>query len=538
MISYKEKYHKEDTEVKRLICLIVCVLLPLTMAVTAAAEETNQNLLRSESQICVHSVSAWQSAGDTSHTGVCTLCGETQTENHSWGEPTGTDAACTAEGMKTYTCSRCPATKTETISATGHSFGSWTYVDGINHKRVCPVCNAEETVAHSQSTETVTQAATCTEEGKKDLICVCGHIISKDVAIPRIDHAYGTWTADAATHSRSCTECSDVDSKNHKFDKVTVVKAATCKDAGELTKTCSTCGYTSVPESIAKLTTHTYDNSCDDTCNVCEEKRDAGHKFSSVWSKNGIGHWYTCTVCGEKKDENKHIPGPAATEEKEQVCLTCAYVMMPKKNHVHDYEKTWSTDDAGHWYACTGCDGQKSFAVHSYDDACDTECNDCGYKNEAAHEFAYSTSTAKNHQAVCAVCGEKKTAEEHVPGPEATEKEPQLCTICGYILAPVLDHTHAFGTTWRNNGQSHWQECECGEQSIPEAHTWDGGVEEKDDKICFTCTLCALERTEEQGSSGFPWWILFTVLGLVLVGGVGVLFYILKMSKQTGKYAK
>lgn len=48
--------------------------------------------------------------GDPSHT-------------HSWGEPTdSTPPTCTAPGSKTYTCSECGETKTETVPATGHKW--------------------------------------------------------------------------------------------------------------------------------------------------------------------------------------------------------------------------------------------------------------------------------------------------------------------------------------------------------------------------------------------------------------------------------
>ena len=41
----------------------------------------------------------------------------------------------------------------------------------------------------------------------------------------------------------------------------------------------------------------------------------------------------------------------------------------------------------------------------------------------------------------------------HTPGAEATEEAPQVCTDCGYVLAPMLEHTHSFV-----DGK-----CRCGE---------------------------------------------------------------------------
>ena len=55
--------------------------------------------------------------------GKCSYCGTSC--SHSWGSGTVTKAAtCTATGTRTYTCSTCKHTKTETIAATGHSYTS------------------------------------------------------------------------------------------------------------------------------------------------------------------------------------------------------------------------------------------------------------------------------------------------------------------------------------------------------------------------------------------------------------------------------
>ena len=520
---------------RKWICFVCCVLLLFAMAVIAAAAESEP---APQTEECTHSVSAWQTAGDQQHSGVCSLCGETQAENHTWGDPTSS-ATCTSDGQKTYTCTKCSTTKSESVSATGHAYGNWTAVDESNHKRVCAACSTEETGTHSHSTETITKQASCKEEGKRDLVCICGHIVKKDETIPKLSHSFGDWTHTAQKHSRICAGCGETEDADHKFDKMTVVKAATCAEEGQTTKTCSTCGYTTEPEKTAKLTTHTYDNACDDTCNVCENKRDAGHKFSKLWSSSGVGHWHECSACKEKADEAKHVPGPAATEKEPQVCLTCDYVMTPKKKHVHSYDKQWSKDKTGHWYACTGCEEQKSFAVHSYDDVCDDQCNICGYKNADAHDFKDNWhTTEKNHQQVCRKCGEKGPVENHVPGPEATETEAQLCTVCGYVLMPAVEHTHVFGTQWLNNGESHWQECECGQQTIPEIHQWDDGVKEKGGRIRFICEECGLERTELQEKSGFPWWILIVIVGVLLAACVAVYVYYFVLPKQEGKYSR
>ncbi|MFR3322820.1 MAG: DUF4430 domain-containing protein [Lachnospiraceae bacterium] len=50
----------------------------------------------------------------------------TPEHTHTWSGVITTPATCTTNGVKTYTCSGCKETKTEVITAMGHSFGAWT----------------------------------------------------------------------------------------------------------------------------------------------------------------------------------------------------------------------------------------------------------------------------------------------------------------------------------------------------------------------------------------------------------------------------
>ena len=80
--------------------------------------------------------------------------------------------------------------------------------------------------------------------------------------------------------------------------------------------------------------------------------------------------------------------------------------------------------------------------------------------NEQAQAFAEAIINAKNQihrcpeccnltdSEKCTVCGEESKHEKHIAGPEATEDEAQVCSVCGYELAPKLEHTHDFGTEY------------------------------------------------------------------------------------------
>ena len=62
-------------------------------------------------------------------------------------------------------------------------------------------------------------------------------------------------------------------------------------------------------------------------------------------------------------------------------------------SHEHSWSREWSKDETHHWHACSGCD-------------------------------------------------EKNDVEPHTPGAAATEIDPQICTVCGYIIAPATGHIH------------------------------------------------------------------------------------------------
>ena len=200
-------------------------------------------------------------------------------------------------------------------------------------------------------------------------------------------HSYGAWNTSEGSHSRTCTKCGHTDSAGHSWYSETVTVAPTCKDAGGSAKVCTVCELILITEITPPLTTHTYKNNCDAECDVCGLKREITHKYSAAWTKSAKGHWHACTVCGAAGEVKAHYPGPAATEEKEQLCLTCGYVMMQKRNHTHELEKTWSSDGFGHWHSCTGCSEQKDYAEHTFDDGCDEDCNICGYIRTAVHTY-------------------------------------------------------------------------------------------------------------------------------------------------------
>lgn len=117
---------------------------------------------------------AWENHDSEQHKRKCTDpdCTHYEYENHTWDEGIiTTPATHTEEGVKTFTCTGCGATKTEAVAKTdGHSMGNWEKYDENQHKRSC-ACGETKYADHSWDDGVITKEATQTEDGEKTYTC-------------------------------------------------------------------------------------------------------------------------------------------------------------------------------------------------------------------------------------------------------------------------------------------------------------------------------------------------------------------------------
>lgn len=527
---------------RRWICALICICILLLLPVCGFAEETNDGTTPttqetpdpptpSENTSHECSFGSWTPSGD-GHVGTCS-CGERKTENHAFADAgVITAATCTQDGEKSLAC-KCGATQTAAITATGHSY-VYTPAEA-NHQVTCRNCDLNTTEEHTNNT-TTTQS-TCVTQGKTVTTCSKCAYATEQILPLATTHAFGEWGGDSENHSRTCRDCTESQSGPHTWGTETVVTAATCKDAGVKSSACTVCAKVKQVE-IPKKTTHTYDNDCDDTCNVCQEKRTADHEFSDEFTKDGTGHWFACLYCGAKEEHLKHVPGPAATEYREQTCLACGYVLTARLNHVHNLQDGWKSDKQGHWHTCTSCNLELDFSKHAYGTGCEG-CKECGYVDPDMHIYDGVWELDRlSHWGTCTVCGKVSEQENHIPGPEATADNPQTCAVCGYVMAEYVAHEHVSTGEWFHNDADHWNECDCGEKLDVDPHIWDKGTKNKDKTITYTCAMCHAEKIQEQPSNGggFPWGALLVILIILLAAAFGTLAWILLQPKQSGKF--
>lgn len=104
--------------------------------------------------------------------------------SHSYSSKVTTAATCTQSGVRTYTCQKCSSSYTETIAATGHSYGSWVTtvpaacVTAGTQEKTCASCGDKQAqsisaIGHSYSCTTI--PASCVEPQKNVYSCQnCG----------------------------------------------------------------------------------------------------------------------------------------------------------------------------------------------------------------------------------------------------------------------------------------------------------------------------------------------------------------------------
>ena len=274
------------------------------------------------------------------------------------------------------------------------------------------------------------------------------------------------------------------------------------------------------------------------------------YKKSDASCTDKAVYFYCCATCDAKGSETFEYGEPlghtggTATCKEAAICSRCSQPYGKKLDHVFTDEDASEiylksaatcTSKAIYYKNCATCDlmGPYTFEygtrlAHVYDKAlakaeylasaatCLKKAEyywscACGAAGKVLFEYGekadhiYKTIPNFNetsHWYECSVCSNKTSVEAHVPGSPATETTSQICTVCDYVIAEPIAHTHDYGTDWHIDGEIHWQECSCGSKADRSVHIYDTGTVVKDatydeeGEIVYTCTVCAHKKSE------------------------------------------
>ena len=311
--------------------------------------------------------------------------------DHKWdkGKVT-TKPTCTEPGVKTYTCTRCKTTRTETIAKTGHDPIAVPGKEptctetGLTEGKECKICGA--TLVEQKETPALDhdyqlkdhKDATCTEAGYDYYECSRDASHYYTVTIDKTEHTAvvvpakaATCTETGLTEGKECKICGatlveqkEIPALDHDWDDWKVTKEATCTEPGVKTRTC---------------------------------KRDASHTETEPIPKTG--HNYTEKVV------------PPTCESDGYTIFTCnncgdIYTGNVTTKLGHDYQlkdhKDATCTEAGYdYYECS------RDALHNYTEA--IPATDHMYGKEVVEPTCTEPGYTKY---TCAYCGDSYTTDE------------------------------------------------------------------------------------------------------------------------------
>ncbi len=293
----------------------------------------------------------------------CSVCGtvfraqtQTQALGHNFGAWTTVNAAtCTADGLEKHTCSRCGATETQTISATGHTVVNDAAVaatcteTGLSAGTHCSVCGtvlrAQKTtdaLGHDFGQWTTVKAATCTADGSEKHTCSrCG--VTETQTVPATGHTVVVDPAEAATctepgltEGTHCSVCGVVLTSQertqvlgHNYGEWTVTTPASCLKEGAKERTCSRCGE--IEYGVIEAAGHT---------------PSTVPKVPATCTEDGFTAYTVCSVCGDTLERGSVIPATGHSYDSTTgICSTCGSSVL-SYYYYDNYEQMYGSDQS------------------------------------------------------------------------------------------------------------------------------------------------------------------------------------------------
>ena len=288
---------------------------------------------------------------------------------HHWNQgEIITEATCTEEGEKKFTCSICGDEKTEKVSATGHQHTeirnkkeATCKETGYSGDTWCKDCGKKilsgqaiaKTENHSWDAGKVTTKATCTEEGEKTFTCsICGDEKTEKVSATGHQHTEirnkkeATCKEEGYSGDTWCKDCGKkilsgqaiAKTEDHSWNQGEITKEPTCKEEGEKTFTCSICGNTKTEKvSTADHQHMEIRNQKNPTC------KEAGYSGDTYCADCGVKIFSGQTIAKTKNhnwDGGVITTEPTCTErgEKTFTCTICGNTNTKKVNATgHSY---------------------------------------------------------------------------------------------------------------------------------------------------------------------------------------------------------
>ena len=418
---------------------------------------------------------------------------------HAYTPTVTKPATCTADGIKTFTCS-CGDSYTEAIAKTGHvsvadkAVAATCTTAGKTAGAHCSKCNAVLTAqtvipatGHKTSAldNSTVKAVTCTTDGytgdKKCTVCKTVTTKGSVVKSKGTEHVFEIQVieADCITpkyEMKKCKYCDYIDpdyfkelgsAKGHKFSAATTT-APTCEEQGFSSKTCSVCHATEKFDYVDALV---------------HEYKPVRNKVTATCQNTGI-QVVKCSKCNDQKDvvmpltECKASNTPITEDENGNplckeiyVCKTCNKELYTIEKHRYrdiGFVKVSCTENGTTTMECLVCEKVVTkVTAPALGHAAEIDLDLSSYAT--CEEPGYMVYHGNCTREGCNAALEGQTVEIPKKGHETTGKqtctESVVCTRpeCGKTVAPALGHSMTISSAWAANTDSHAFFCaRCG----------------------------------------------------------------------------
>ena len=296
--------------------------------------------------------------------------------------------------------------------------------DETNHWQECSICKDKKDVtAHQYNQEKaetgcLKTAATCTAKAMYYKSCVCGATGTATFESGNsLGHDFSVRQYGENDHWMKCSRCDATDTKEaHSGGEATCTQKAVCEKCGQ---------------KYGDLKAHDFAN--------------------GPYQYDGEQHWKKCANCDAIDTKVDHTGGKASCTEKAK-CEVCGQPHGDLK--AHDFANgPYQYDGEQHWKKCANCTATTEPVAHT--------------------DFTAWKSDRSGHWHECSTCGYKTAVNAHTPDRDkATETTPQLCTVCGYVIAPATHPVHTWvfvaetPATCNAAGEKEHYKCTCGRTSF------------------------------------------------------------------------
>ncbi len=502
--------------------------------------------------------------GNTAGT-KCSVCNtilsgveEIPANGHQWDKGSITTApTCTEDGVKTFTCLVCDATKTEKVEKKGHISAEAVRENEI--KSTCTVKGSYDEVVYckvcgnviSRVTKTIDALGHTPGEAKRENVVepscmvdgryeevvycsVCNDEISRvtkkieatghtPVEVPEVP---ATCTEPGKKAGTKCDVCGDelsgfeaIPPAGHQWDDGVATTEPKCEEAGVMTYTCKVCNETKT-EAI-DATGHTPVEVPEVPATCTEPGTAAGTKCGVCGDE--LSGFEVIPPAGHQWDEGKVTTEPTCegTGVKTFTCSNCQekrYEDIPATGHQWDEGKVTTEpkcEEAGvKTYTCKVCKETKTEAIDA-----------TGHTPVEVPEVpATCTEPGTTAGTKCDVCGTILSGVKKIPAnghtevirnaKPATDTEDGYtgdvyCEVCNELLrnGEVIPATHV-KITWIINGVKHETVCAKGE--IP---VYDGETPAKPETSRFTYEFKGWDKEIVAATENAEYTAEFTAIG-------------------------